>query len=77
MDHAIVNQAKAKAEIAADDFIIFSEENDSVKVSGTVINRSGDNISVLFENDSGYDTVIEFDLNKITLYNGKEWENKE
>ena len=77
MEYPYTNQAKAKAEVAVDDFIMFAEVNDQVLDSGTVIARNGDQITVLFENDDRADDVIEFDLNKITLYRDKEWEDNE
>lgn len=77
MERPYTNQAKAKAAVAVDDYIMFAEESDHVLDSGTVIARNGNQITVLFENDGRADDVIEFDLNKITLYRDKDWEDNE
>lgn len=75
MEFPYSDQAKAKAQISVDDFIMFADGVDSVLDSGTVIERDGDRIVVLFENEDRDDDIIEFDLSRLTIYRDKDWED--
>lgn len=74
MEYSYSNQKKAKAEIKVDDFIMFAEKDTNILVSGTVVERCGEKISVLFETDTT-DEVVDFFLGEIVLYRDKEWED--